>query len=241
MIKDKRFSARYREILNAAPREGLIFRAAKDDAPAELLIYDQIGASFWEDGVMAKDVIAALAKADGKPIVARINSPGGDVFEGFAIYNALIAYKGGLTTVVDGIAASAASWIALAGSKMSMNAASMFMIHDSSVMAYGNKADLTALAGIMAKLDGQFAEIYAAKTGMSIDDVAAAMSAETYYTAAEAEAAGFADEVIPAPSAKAKNDAVLPIENVAPTAPTATADKSTHDLRMRRLRLAESF
>lgn len=231
MLPNRGYSARYIAAIKDSPRAGIVFNAATDTSPAEIMIYDQIGASFWDDsGVTAKDVIAALASADGKAVNVRINSPGGDVFEGYAIYNALQGYKGGVETTVDGLAASAASWIALAGDKVTMGPMSMFMIHDSSTMAFGNKQDLLATAGILSKLDNQFAEIYAAKTGKSVADMAAAMTAETFYTAAEAKEAGFADVVLDTKVAAKTDPAPADAENV--------VDPAIRAAQLRRFRLA---
>jgi ATP-dependent protease ClpP protease subunit len=234
-MKNPRASARLREFLARAPKDGLVFRAAASAGePVEILMYDQIGEDWWTgEGVTAKDVVAALVQADGAPIVVRINSPGGDVFEGYAIYNALANYKGGVTTVVDGLAASAASWIALAGSSMSMAPLSMLMIHNSATLAMGDKHDLAATAAILAKLDSQFVDIYAGKSKLSAAELTAAMDAETWYTAAEALEAGFADTVL----AKAAEE---PDKE-----PDADPDDKTNTARrkhvaMCRLRIAEA-
>ena len=101
-------------------------RAAANDAPAEIMLYDEIGP--W--GVSAKAFTSILVSAGAGPVNVRINSPGGDVFDGLAIHNALKAHRGGVTTQVDGLAASAASYIAMAGDKVGMAESSMMMIHD---------------------------------------------------------------------------------------------------------------
>ena len=99
---------------------------AQADGGFDLLLYDVIGCG----GIEADDVVQALALAGGAPVRVRINSPGGDAFEGFAIYNILNSYEGEVTTVVDGVAASAAAYLAMAGSTVEMQPASFLMIHN---------------------------------------------------------------------------------------------------------------
>lgn len=217
MRRNPGFTARAWEAFTSGPTSGPRFTAAKGEAPAELLIYDVIGGGYWDDGVTAKAVLAALASAGTGPVRVRINSPGGDVFEGMAIRNALLQHPGEVECVVDGLAASAASYIALSGKKLAMHASSMFMIHNARTITLGTRADMAATAEVLGKIDGQLVAIYAGKTGRDPAEIAAAMDAETWYTATEAQAAGFADSVIPAKSgdeAKAQ----------APTAPRAEAD-----------------
>jgi ATP-dependent Clp endopeptidase proteolytic subunit ClpP len=192
----RRFSARTVQAFQAASLPvGLSIRAAAADTPAEILLYDEIG--FY--GITARDFVSALASAGAGPVRVRINSPGGDVFDGLAIYNALRAHPGGATAVVDGLAASAASFIALAGSRMEMAESSMLMIHDAWGVAIGNKNDMRTTADLLDKVDGQLAEIYAAKTGKPVAEIAAAMDAETWYTAQEAVTARYCDGITAAP------------------------------------------
>ncbi len=161
----KRFSAKVTQAFTAAGLPAtLAVRAATADSPAEILLYDEVGQ--W--GVTAKDFMSAMASAGAGPIKVRINSPGGNVFDGLAIYNALRAHPGGVTTVVDGLAASAASFIALAGSRCEMSPQSMMMVHNAWGVAVGNRHDMTSTAGILAKLDSQLAGMYAAKSGASV-------------------------------------------------------------------------
>ena len=164
---------------------------ARGPDAAEVSIYDEIG--LW--GITAKDFCAELGKVKAKSITLRLNSPGGSVFDGLAIYNALKRHPACVTAHVDGIAASIASIIALAGDALHMGEGSFFMIHDPSVLAVGTAADLRANADLLDKLAGEMVTIYADRTGMSAEDTRAAMLAETWYTAEEAVAAGFASEV----------------------------------------------
>lgn len=194
MRKDKRFSASVLAAYGAGPKDKLTLRAAANGQPAEILLYDEIG--YW--GVTAAAFLSVLAEVGDQPVRVRINSPGGDVFDGLAIFNALAAHKPGVETVVDGLAASMASVIALAG-PLSMQDASMFMIHNAWTFAMGNRHDLSKTVGVLGKIDGQIAAIYGAKTGAKAEDIAAAMDSETWFTAAEAQAAGYADTVLPPP------------------------------------------
>src|SRR5712675_511878 len=136
---------------------------AEAGSPAEILLYDEIGA--W--GITAQDFVMALAQCGGGPVKVRINSPGGDVSDGLAMYNALKAHPAQVDCVVDGIAASAASLIAMAGSTVKMHDASMLMIHKAWGITVGNQDDHTATAGVLGKIDGQLANVYAKKSGKS--------------------------------------------------------------------------
>lgn len=198
---NNRFSARVTEQFRAAalPRV-LALSAATADTPAEILVYDEIG--FW--GITATDFAAALKAAGNGPVNVRVNSPGGDVFDGLAIYNMILAH-GDVTTYVDGLAASAASYIALGGKTVNMAEASQMMIHNAWGLTVGNQADHIQQAGVLAKIDSQLVNIYAGKTGKPNEDIAAMMAAAggagTWMTAAEAKADGFCDNVITPPKA----------------------------------------
>ncbi len=144
-----------------------------------------------------------LAGMRGTPTIrVRINSPGGDVFDGIAIYNALRACGSRIEVTIDGIAASIASVIAMAGNDIAMARGSLLMIHKPWACAMGEADDLRKTADLLDKIDGQLVEIYVARSKLTTEEVAAALAAETYYTPAEAVAAGLADrmsdEVAPA-------------------------------------------
>jgi ATP-dependent protease ClpP protease subunit len=156
----------------------------------DMLIYDEIG--FW--GVSAQDVAESLADVKGD-LNVRLNSPGGDVFDGVAIYNMLADHDGQVTITVDGLAASAASFIAMAGDTIRMNRASQMMIHDASGLCIGNAADMTDMAGLLDTISDTIAGIYADRTGTAAADWRAAMHVETWYDAAEAVEAGLATEM----------------------------------------------
>ncbi len=163
-----------------------------EDGTAEITVFGEIG--FW--GVTVKDFRDELEEVrDAKAIRLLVDSPGGDVSGGIAIYNMLSGVRDKLTVEVVGIAASAASLIALAGSKMIMGEGSFLMIHEPWGVAFGNASDMRRMAGILEKMTGQFAAIYAKRSDLSEEEVLSAMAAETWYTADEAVEAGFADEV----------------------------------------------
>ncbi|MEQ9260592.1 MAG: Clp protease ClpP, partial [Roseovarius sp.] len=159
---------------------------------AEVAIYDEIGAY----GVSAKGFLAELgALPDGTPVDLRLNSPGGSVFDAVAIYNALKRHAGTVTVWIDGIAASAASYVAMAGDEIVMPENAFLMIHDPSGLAMGTAGDMRAMAEALDKIAGSLVRGYAAKSGKSDDEIAALMAAETWFDAGDAVAAGFADRL----------------------------------------------
>ena len=159
---------------------------------AELSIHDEIGAY----GVSARDFIAELGKLPGDAaLTLRLNSPGGSVFDAVAIYNALKRHAGPVTVSIDGIAASAASYIAMAGDSVVMPENAFLMIHDPSGLVMGTAGDMRAMAEALDKIAGALVKGYAAKSGKAEDDIAQLMAAETWFTAAEAVEAGFADSM----------------------------------------------
>lgn len=165
---------------------------AAADGSTEILLYDEIG--YW--GVTAKDFAGVLAGITSPSITVRINSPGGDVFDGLAMYNSLKSHPAAINTVVEGLAASAASFIMLAGDTVTMAENSLVMIHKAWAMGIGNADDMTALSRVLGKIDGQIASMYSAKNGKSAEDNLAAMAAETWMTSAEAKDFGLVDSVI---------------------------------------------
>jgi HK97 family phage major capsid protein len=166
----------------------------------EILLYDQIGMSMWGDGITAKQVKAAMDGA-GKVsrIVLRVNSPGGDVFEGSAIYDLIKQSETPVDVVVDGICASAAFTIMCAARRIEVGEAAMLMLHNSRGGAFGEADDMRHTAEILDKINVQMAEIYAKRCGKSVEDVRAMMDAETWLTPAEAVEHGFADAICEPP------------------------------------------
>jgi ATP-dependent Clp endopeptidase proteolytic subunit ClpP len=166
---------------------------AKSDDLAEVMLYDEIG-GWW--GTTAADFANDLSKVKAKNITLRINSPGGDVFDGLAIYNSLKQHSATVTARVEGLAASAASFIAMAGDTVQMCRGSMMMIHDAMGFGVGNAGDMRELADLLDKASDNIADLYAARVGGTVDGWREAMRAETWYTAREAVEAGLADEML---------------------------------------------
>ncbi|MCO5763760.1 MAG: Clp protease ClpP [Chromatiaceae bacterium] len=159
---------------------------------AELLIYSEIGA--W--GKSVAELLAELdALGDKDTINLRINSPGGDVFEAMAMYNGLARQSAEVIVHIDGLCASAATLVALAGDEVRMADNAMWMIHDPWTALVGNAEDFEKKAGLLDTLADAIVDIYARKTGADPDDIRDWMRAETWYTAEQALAAGFVDVV----------------------------------------------
>jgi ATP-dependent Clp endopeptidase proteolytic subunit ClpP len=165
----------------------------KSDATVEADVYimDEIG--YW--GVTANDFIKELTALDASSINVHINSPGGEVFDGVAIYNALRMHSAKVTCVVNGLAASAASFIAQAGDEVVVLKGSTMMIHDASAFAWGNAQEMRDTADILDKISNNIADIYATRAGGTLESWRAIMKDEMWYTADEAVEAGLADEV----------------------------------------------
>lgn len=168
-------------------------RASADGSDTtDMLLYDEIGP--W--GVTAKDFVTALAGVKTKNLHLRVNSPGGDVFDGLAMYNSLKTFNGDVMVTVEGLAASAASFVAMAASKVAMAKGSFLMIHNAWGFAMGNKGDMTDMANTLGKIDGQIAGIYAEKCGKNLDAIGKLMDGEkdgTWFTAADAKKLGLVD------------------------------------------------
>jgi ATP-dependent Clp endopeptidase proteolytic subunit ClpP len=166
---------------------------ASDKTAASVYIYDEIG--YW--GVTAADFVRDLNALDSsvKTIDVHLNSPGGEVYDGITIYNALKNHSATVTTIVDGLAASAASFIAQAGKKRIACKNSTLMIHDASGLCIGNSVDMRDLADKLDKMSDNIASIYSERAGGSIDFWREAMRAESWYSAEEAKSAGLIDEL----------------------------------------------
>lgn len=174
---------------------------AMDDDSVELDIFDAIGAMFW--GITTKDVARVLKAHRGKAIHVRINSPGGEANDGCAIYNLLAGHDGPVTVTVLGVAASAASVIAMAGKPLRMAANALLMIHDPWVDTFGNADQLRRDADMLDKDAAALATTYSQRTGKDAEEVRDLMRAETWFTAEQAIAEGFADETIEMPAVAA--------------------------------------
>jgi ATP-dependent protease ClpP protease subunit len=159
----------------------------------ELVLYGFVGASLWDEGFTARDVIDALAEVGrDTDIVVRVNSGGGYVDDGIAIHNSLQAHKGKVTVVIDALAASSASIIAMAGDERIMRKGAMMMIHDPSTVVWGTAEDMTSAVKMLEKHAENLAGIYADVTGEDPDDIRADMKSELWLNAEEAVERGFA-------------------------------------------------
>ena len=163
----------------------------------ELVLYGFVGENYWGEGFTAREVLDALAEIGrDTDVTVRINSGGGYVDDGIAIYNALYAHKGKVTVQVDAIAASAASVIAMAGEERIMRKGALMMIHDPSGGVWGTAADMERFARVMEKQADNLASIYADVTGEDVGDIREDMKAELWLTADEAVDRGFATSVV---------------------------------------------
>lgn len=224
-----------------------IVRAADSDT-AEIFLYDAIGG--W-DGITPRDFLRDLAAIDAGNIVLRINSPGGDVFDARAIAAAIADHPATITARVDGLAASAASYIALAADKVVMVKGSFLMIHNAWALVMGDKRDMAEMQALLDKVDGTIIDDYEAATGNTREQLQAWMDAETWFTADEAVQHKFAAEVIDGKAAAASWNLAsyrhAPAQLKAPAAPTPTPPAepngqntaTAHQARVRRLRMLE--
>lgn len=194
---------------------------AADEGDNTISVYDVIGEDPWSgNGVTAKRVAAALRWIGDRDVIVNINSPGGDLFEGIAIYNLLRAHPREVTVRVMAIAASAASVIAMAGDAIEIARAGFFMVHNAWVMAMGNRHDLKDAAEWLEPFDAAMADVYAARTGQDRKAIDKMMDNETWISGADAIGNGFADSFLPADQvvedakAKAVNQSVLAVRRL---------------------------
>lgn len=164
---------------------------AAADGVTEILLYDEI--SYW--GVDAQEFARQLQTVDTKKVTVRINSPGGNVYDGIAILNSLRSHAATITTIVEGIAASAASFIAMAGDTIIMRPNAEMMIHNARGVCVGEAKDFLDYAGRLSKVNSNIASIYAARGGGELEDWLQMMDVETWFSADEAVDAGLADRV----------------------------------------------
>lgn len=169
--------------------------AAEADDAAELYLYDIISADDWWGGISAAMVTEAVMGITADTINVHINSPGGDVFEAHAIYNVLLNHPAAINVLVDGLAASAASYIAQVGDTIVMASNASMMIHDTLTLTVGNEADHLQAAGMLGKQSDIIAKIYADRAGGTADEWRDLMRVETWYNAHEAVEAGLATSV----------------------------------------------
>ena len=225
-----------RRDVNAFTAPSVLDRWAEDGAGIRSLergdnvitMFDIIGEDFWSGGgITAKTVAAQLRAIGDRPVEVQINSPGGDMFEGIAIYNVLREHPQAITIKVMGMAASAASVIAMAGDTVEIGAASFIMIHNCWVLAMGNRHDMQETADFLAPFDSAMAEVYAARTGKTVAECAKWMDAETFMSGSQAIERSFADTLLSADKMTTDDKA-------------KASDRSTNDLRAMELQLVSA-
>lgn len=182
--------------------------SAADEKDNSISILDVIGQDFWGEGVTSKRISAALRSIGKQDVVVNINSPGGDYFEGLAIYNMLRDHPAKVTVKILGIAASAASVIAMAGDEVQIARAGFLMIHNTWVIAMGDRHQLRDVADWLEPFDQTAVDIYAARTGLDPKELAKMLDRETWIGGSDAVDQGFADGLLPSDevTTKAKNE-----------------------------------
>lgn len=190
-MPDRLRTARPRAQLRQGRNDWYRITNAIGGGPAQIHIYDEIG--YW--GITASDFVRELSSLNATTIDLHINSPGGEIFDGIAIMNALRSHPATVTTYVDSLAASIASVIAMAGDRVVMAPRSQLMIHDGSGLCIGNAADMRKTAELLDRQSDNIAAVYAERAGGTVEEWRARMTVETWYTAAEAVEAGLADEI----------------------------------------------
>ena len=235
--------------------------AAAGARTAEIYIYGNIGDRWDENGVVAADLVRELAALDVDTITLRINSYGGSVPDGLAIFNALKRHKASIDVQVDGVAISCAGYIAMAGDSVTMAANAMLMIHAPWGVAVGNSAELRDQADMLDKYAAAMATSYAGKSGKSREDCMALLTdgKDHWYTAEEAQSEGFCDTVGPAvnvaasiarsydlsrfstPAAAAATHQEITMPEVTPAAPAATPFARTKDMNAEILAFFKPF
>jgi ATP-dependent Clp protease, protease subunit len=182
--------------------DGILARWDKTMLKAEdkdnvINVFDVIGADYFGEGFTAKEMAGILRNIGaGKDVVVNINSPGGDFFEGATIYNLLIEHKGHVTVNVSGLAASAASVIAMAGDTINISQVGFLMIHNAWGRVVGNRHDMIASADVFGVFDASMRDLYVARTGLESKAVEKLMDNETWLNATDAVEKGFATDII---------------------------------------------
>ncbi|MDR1658885.1 MAG: Clp protease ClpP [Desulfovibrio sp.] len=180
---------------------------SKGKSEADVYIYDVIG-DHWGTGVLAKDFVKEVSNLKVDTLNVHINSPGGNAFDGIAIYNTLIQYKGNVVVFIEGLAASAASLVAMAGNEINMAENAFIMIHEVWSFVCGNANDLRKEADRLDMLSEKYAEVYTKRSNgkKSASEFFDMMKEETWMDAVEATNAGIVDNITDSIKAAAKFD-----------------------------------
>lgn len=171
------------------------FKAEVNGEVSKLTIYGDIGETWWGESISASDVEKELKNMSSDKIEVHINSYGGDAFDGIAIYNQLKNHSAKIIVHIDGLAASAASIIAMAADELVMNTGSMLMIHEGSTIAWGTKGDIGKTLNSLTKLDKSIADVYMTRFTGEREEIDTLIVNETWFTADEAIEVGLADKV----------------------------------------------
>jgi len=183
----------------SSPRQWFTVNKKVDEKTAEIFIYDQIGVDFWAgEGVTPKSFISELRDIEKthKSLDLRINSPGGFVHDGFTIYNALKQSQLEINVYIDGLAASAAAFIAMAGNKIYMPKSAELMIHNAWGMVIGDAEDMKKEAAHLESLNSMIMDIFVERTGKDKAAISSMMNSETWMNGEKAVELGFADELL---------------------------------------------
>lgn len=181
----------------ARDSKGFSIKADADGIRAEIIVYGQIGTSMWDDSGMSAQKFSDELKAlpsTVKNLDVRINSPGGDVFQGITIYNRLKQHPAKITVYIDGLAASIASIIALAGDEVIIGDGALFMVHKPWTWTMGNSDELDTTVERLIQIEDEMVTIYKAKSGLPRDEIKSLLRAETWMSADEAIEKGFVDK-----------------------------------------------
>ena len=171
------------------------FKAEAKADSLDITIYGDIGESWWSDSTSAVDIEKTLKATSANVININLNSPGGDVFDGIAIYNQLKNHPAKIIINVDGLAASAASIIAMAADELIMNTGSMLMIHEASTWTWGTKLDIRKTLNALEGIDKSLADIYMTRYQGERSEIETMIANETWFTANEAVEIGLAHKV----------------------------------------------
>ena len=184
------------KLLNFKKVEKPVFKLNNAATSAEIIMYGAIGEDWWDDAAMSavkfNEELKKLPSSVSE-IVIRLNSPGGNVFDGMTIYERLKQHKAKVTVYVDGLAASIASVIALAGDEIIIGDGAMMMIHKPLAGVYGNSEELLKMIDLLDKVEEQLITIYSKKMDKSRIEIAKMLSDTTWFTSDESVEAGLAD------------------------------------------------
>lgn len=210
LFKNQAKAALAMTIAQSKPAASAPRGAVQADGTLELMVYEEIGENWWDGGgITAKSFKAQMdAAGNYSKILIRINSPGGDAFEGIALFNLIRASRKPVEVYVDGVAASSASIVAMAGDTITMRPNSMLMIHNAWTYVSGYADDMRKTADMLDRVSASIAQTYITRTKNSAADVKALMDAETWMTAQEALDKGFATAIADASAVAAAAGAV---------------------------------